>query len=82
MTYWARYGDRTRGRVALLRILTRTEARFIAARCRVSEGAVYHWTSGRRRPSETARLLLRENYGIPLDSWDLPPHRPHGDGKG
>lgn len=58
----------TDGRFALVRLLRRVPARFVACRCRVSIKAVYNWTSGRRRPNRRARLAL-ESYSIPRDAW-------------
>ncbi|MEQ8461754.1 MAG: hypothetical protein RLO52_34490 [Sandaracinaceae bacterium] len=59
----------SRGRAALLEILRRTEVQYVAARCRVTPGAVYHWLSGRRKPSDAKKNALEVNYGIPRDSW-------------
>ncbi len=63
-------GDFTRGRRELLAVLGRTEVRFVAARARVTVSAVYHWTSGRRRPDAEARRALALNYGIAPTAWD------------
>lgn len=59
----------TRGRAALLEVLQITKARYVATRCRVTTSSVYHWASGRWRPSPEARRLLAANYGIPEGSW-------------
>lgn len=64
------YGEMTRGRAALLRVLRRTEVRFVAARCRVQPTAVYNWLSGRRRPRRAQRALLEVNYRIEPSWWD------------
>lgn len=60
----------SRGRVALLKVLQRTRVEFVAARCRVSEKAVYKWTAGRRTPAARTRRLLEENYRIRAEWWD------------
>ncbi len=57
------------GRRALLFVLQRTKARFVAARVRVSPSCVSEWAAGRKRPSSRARELLEANYGIRHDSW-------------
>lgn len=62
----------TAGRAALLRVLSKTKARFVAKRCRVTTAAVYNWTSGRRIPSDAARRSLELSYGIPGDAWGEP----------
>jgi transcriptional regulator with XRE-family HTH domain len=59
----------TEGRRLLLLALARTSIRYMAARCRVKPSTVYNWRSGQSIPSRRARLLLRDNYGIPPQSW-------------
>jgi transcriptional regulator with XRE-family HTH domain len=63
----------TRGRRALLRILERTRAYHVAARCRISEATVSRWRSGEKSPGPKARLALRDNYGIDPKEWDESP---------
>lgn len=57
------------GRIALVRLLGRVRAYYVARRCRVTISAVYGWTSGRRRPNKKCRRAL-ESYRIPSDAWD------------
>lgn len=61
----------TEGRRALLRILLRTRAAYIAARLRVTPRTVYRWAEGYRRPSERSKKLLEVNYGIARDLWTI-----------
>lgn len=58
----------TEGRRALLAVLQRTTAVYVAARCGVSPSRVSRWASGQGRPSARARARLRDNYRIP-DAW-------------
>lgn len=59
----------TDSRRALLAILQRTQAQYVAARCRVAPCTVSRWASGEIVPSQRARALLFQNYGIPVDGW-------------
>ena len=59
------------GRAKLILVLRCTRVAHVAARCRVTPGAVYHWRSGRRKPLTEARALLSVNYGIDSESWDI-----------
>lgn len=59
------------GRAALLRVLQRTRAAFVAARLEVTPRAVYFWAEGHRLPSARAKKLLEVNYGIPLRLWAI-----------
>lgn len=59
----------TEGRRLLLAVLRRTKVTLMARRCRVTPGAVYHWTAGRNGPGPRSRRLLRLSYEIPATSW-------------
>lgn len=58
----------TEGRRALLAVLQRTTAAFVAARCGVTPSRISRWASGDGRPSAKARARLLHIYGIP-DAW-------------
>ncbi len=60
----------TEGRAALLRVLLRTRAVYVARRCRVTTSAVYNWCAGRRRPSKRCRRELERSYRIAAGAWD------------
>ena len=45
----------------------------VGAKVGVDEAAVRHWLTGRRTPNEGARVRIAEAYGIPSDSWTVPP---------
>jgi transcriptional regulator with XRE-family HTH domain len=62
----------TAGRYALLAVLQRTSARFVAGRCNVDPSVVSRWASGDSTPSQTMRNRLAEVYGIAPASWDAP----------
>jgi transcriptional regulator with XRE-family HTH domain len=62
----------TEGRRQLIAVLQRTQARYVAARCRVTPSAVSLWVAGIRRPSERSKIQLAVNYGIPMAAWALP----------
>lgn len=61
----------TRGRDALLSVLTRTTGRAVAERCRVSPSRVSEWASGLTKPSARARQALSRNYRIRPGEWDV-----------
>lgn len=65
----------TQGRRALLSVLQRTTAQFVAARCRVAPSRVSEWASGKSRPSAVSRSLLRAAYGIDESAWVTPSDR-------
>jgi transcriptional regulator with XRE-family HTH domain len=58
----------TDGRRALLAVLQRTSAVYVAARCGVTPSRVSRWASGQGRPSPKARARLLHNYNVP-DTW-------------
>jgi len=62
----------TRGRLALIKILQRTTARDVAARCKVTPCRVSSWLAGDSRPNDTARVALEANYRIVASAWDEP----------
>lgn len=62
----------TAGRRALVAVLSRTKAAYVAATCRRSVSSVSEWASGRKRPNRAARAALEERYRIRADSWDRP----------
>jgi transcriptional regulator with XRE-family HTH domain len=67
---------RTRGAVLLSQ--TGLEERLIAGRVGVARSAVGHWITGRSKPRDEHRLLIRSAYGIPLEAWTEAPRA--GDG--
>ncbi|MCA9643682.1 MAG: hypothetical protein H6718_03230 [Polyangiaceae bacterium] len=34
--------------------------------------AVGHWRTGRRKPLESSRIRIRDEFGIPVEYWELP----------
>jgi hypothetical protein len=58
------------GRQKLLQVLNRTTVRYLAARCQVSQNAVYNWVSGRHSPKDLQKKYLFQIYDIPLESWN------------
>lgn len=61
----------TEGRRALLKVLTKTERRYVAARCRRDVKSVERWASGSHKPGQSARQSLCRHYRIPPESWDI-----------
>lgn len=51
----------------------------IARRCGVVRSAAGHWISGRWRPRDEHRVMLRDAYGIPLVSWVEAPEQARAD---
>ncbi|WP_434042252.1 MULTISPECIES: hypothetical protein [Sorangium] len=44
----------------------------IAARCGVSRSTAGHWRTGHAIPRDQVKVVLRDAYGIPIDSWMVP----------
>lgn len=44
----------------------------IATRCGVSRSAVGHWITGETVPRDPKKQVLRQAYGIPIESWYAP----------
>lgn len=69
----------TPGRAALLAVLQRTQAQYVAARLGVSPSRVSEWASGKATPSPAARRQLASIYLINERSWS--PEAKVGDGR-
>lgn len=53
----------------LIRVLQRTNAEFVAARCGVHKSQVSRWVAGETEPLPEHKVALMRSYGIPLESW-------------
>lgn len=61
---------RTRGAVKVAQL--GLDQAVIARRCGVARSTVGHWITGVRKPCDAHRVILRDVYGVPIDTWVEP----------